>query len=46
MEFDERSKLDDTLDIYRVKKDIILEDLKEKVIDELTIPHRSNRTSK
>ena len=46
MEFDERSKLDDTLDIYRVKKDINLEDLTEKVIDELTIPHRSNRTSK
>ena len=46
MEFDERSKLDDTLDIYRVKKDISLEDLTEKVIDELTIPHRSNRTSK
>lgn len=43
MVFDERSKLDSSLDNYKVKENIALSDLTAEVIDEFTIPHKSRR---
>ena len=43
MLFDERSKLDTSLNSYVVKEDVSLNDLNAVVIDEITIPHRSRR---